>query len=304
MFALSYNNYLVENRPTGSILPFENEITRTEHKEAETHDQHGSGISLLHPVIGTIRSPELAAIINNILSVLPEQKFSNVKHGWGIKRNSGHVQPEVPAAIRETLARHNAYYVGNPNEKNVYLTFDEGYENGYTEEILNILKKNKVRAGFFITGHYLKTNPDLVKRMVKEGHIVGNHSENHPSFPDLATQEIKNELNAPSKQFYKLTGQKMIYLRPPKGEYSERTLAETRAMGYYNIFWSLALVDWVPVPGGAAEVHRTVMDNLHNGAVILLHAVCKENMQALDGILKEIKKQGYSFKTLDDLVKK
>lgn len=225
------------------------------------------------------------------------------KHGWGIKRNDRHEQPEMPSGISSTLARYGAYWIGKPGEKAVYLTFDEGYENGYTPKILDILKTNRVKAAFFVTGHYLKSQPELVKRMVAEGHIVGNHTMNHPSLPDISDEQIKTELQSVDDLFNKLTGKKMHYLRPPKGEYSEHTLALTRDLGYHNIFWSLALVDWVPMPGGAEEAYRSVMDNLHPGALILLHAVSKDDTEALDRIIKDIKAQGYSFKTLDDLTR-
>jgi len=225
------------------------------------------------------------------------------KHGWGIKRNDRHEQPEMPSGISSTLARYGAYWIGKPGEKAVYLTFDEGYENGYTPKILDILKANRVKAAFFVTGHYLKSQPELVKRMVAEGHIVGNHTMNHPSLPDISDEQIKTELQSVDDLFNKLTGQKMHYLRPPKGEYSEHTLALTRDLGYHNIFWSLALVDWVPMPGGADEAYRSVMDNLHPGALILLHAVSKDDTEALDRIIKDIKAKGYSFKTLDDLTR-
>lgn len=229
---------------------------------------------------------------------------ANKRYGWGIKRNNNHQTPEVPKGIASLLAKYDAYWIGDPKRKEVYLTFDEGYENGYTPRILDVLKEQNVKAAFFITGHYLKSQPELVKRMVAEGHIVGNHTVNHPSLPELTREQIKKEVDQLSEDFFKLTGKKMVYLRPPKGEYSERTLAETRELGYYNIFWSLALVDWVPMPGGPEEAYQSVMNNLHNGALILLHAVSKDNTEALERILKDIKAQGYSFKTLDDLVKK
>ncbi|SHJ05796.1 delta-lactam-biosynthetic de-N-acetylase [Desulfofundulus thermosubterraneus] len=230
--------------------------------------------------------------------------LSNARRGWGIKRNDNHQQPEMPKAIRDTLARYDAYWIGSPGEKVLYLTFDEGYENGYTAKILDILKANNVKAAFFVTGHYIKSQPELVKRMVAEGHIVGNHTMNHPSLPDISDDEIKKELQSVEELYTRLTGKKMKYLRPPKGEYSERTLAVTRQLGYYNIFWSLALVDWIPMPGGPQEAYQSVMDNLHNGAVILLHAVSRDNTEALDRILKDARAQGYTFKTLDDLVAK
>ncbi len=230
---------------------------------------------------------------------LPDKKY-----GWGIKKKGNHQQPEVPAGICDTLALYDAYWIGDPKEKAVYLTFDEGYENGYTSKILDILKEQNVKSAFFITGHYLKSQPELVKRMVQEGHIVGNHTVNHPCLPDLTGEEVKKEIGQLAEDFFRLTGKKMIYLRPPKGEYSEKTLTETKALGYYNIFWSLALVDWVPMPGGPEEAYQSVMDNVHSGALILLHAVSKDNTESLERIIKDIKAQGYTFKTLDELVKK
>jgi len=230
--------------------------------------------------------------------------LSNNRRGWGLKPNKDHQQPEMPSSISAGLSKYGAYWIGSPNEKAVYLTFDEGYENGYTARILDTLKANDVKAAFFVTGQYLKTQPELVKRMVDEGHIVGNHTDTHPSLPDVSDEQIKKELQTVEEGFEKVTGHKgMKYLRPPKGEYSERTLAVTREMGYHNIFWSLAMVDWIPMPGGSQEAYQTVMDNLHNGTLILLHAVSKDDTEALDRILKDTKTQGYSFKTLDDLVK-
>jgi peptidoglycan-N-acetylmuramic acid deacetylase len=230
---------------------------------------------------------------------------SNLKRGWGLKKNDEHQQPEMPASISAMLARHGSYWIGDTGDKSLYLTFDEGYENGHTAKILDTLKENNVKAAFFITGHYLETNPALVQRMVSEGHIVGNHSDTHPSFPDITDEEIEKELKAVEDGFEKVTGQKgMRYLRAPKGEYSERTLAKTNALGYRNVFWSLALVDWVPIPGGPEEAYRSVTGHLHNGAVILLHAVSSEVTEALDRTIKDAKAQGYTFKTLDDLTAK
>jgi len=228
----------------------------------------------------------------------------NSRRGWGLKRNNNHQQPDMPSSISAGLSKYGAYWIGSPNQKVVYLTFDEGYENGYTPAILDALKANNVKAAFFVTGHYLDSQPGLVKRMVDEGHIVGNHTDTHPSLPDISDEQIKKELQVVEDKYEKVTGKKdMKYLRPPQGEYSERTLALTRDLGYHNIFWSMAMVDWVPMPGGPEESYQSVMDNLHNGALILLHAVSKDNTEAMDRILKGIKAQGYSFGTLDDLVR-
>ncbi len=226
----------------------------------------------------------------------------NVKRGWGLNKNDNHQRPDIPSSISSGLSKYGAYWIG-PNQKSVYLTFDEGYENGYTATILDILKANDVKAVFFVTGHYLDSQPGLVKRMVDEGHIVGNHTDSHPSLPDISDDQIKKELQIVEDKYEQVTGQKgMRYLRPPQGEYSERTLALTHDMGYYNIFWSMAMVDWLPMPGGPEESYSTVMGSLHNGALILLHAVSRDNTEALDRILKDIKAQGYTFRTMDDLV--
>ena len=230
--------------------------------------------------------------------------LSNTKRGWGLKLNSNHKQPEMPSSISATLNKYGSYWIGKPDEKVVYLTFDEGYEKGYSGRILDVLKDNNVKAAFFVTGYYLKSQPDLVKRMSNEGHIIGNHTDSHPSMPDFSDEQIKKELQVVEKRYEEITGRKdMKYLRPPKGEYSERTLAESKALGYHSIFWSMALVDWIPMKGGPQEAYQHVMDNLHNGALILLHAVSQDDTEALDRILKDIKTQGYTFKTLDDLVK-
>lgn len=229
------------------------------------------------------------------------QQLSNERFGWGFKRKSDHTQPEVPADRRRLLAQYGAFWVGPADRKVVYLTFDAGYERGYTPRILDTLREHGVKAAFFVTGEYIFAQPELVQRMVAEGHIVGNHTMTHPSLPALSDGEIARELDGVAGEFARLTGMQMRYLRPPRGEFSERTLALTCAAGYHNIFWSLALRDWVPLPGGPAEAYRSVMDNLHHGAVILLHAVSADDAAALDRIIKDVKKLGYEFGTLDDL---
>jgi peptidoglycan-N-acetylmuramic acid deacetylase len=226
------------------------------------------------------------------------------RHGWGFTRSETHQQPAIPSSISSMLSRSGAYWIGSPDQKMVYLTFDEGYENGYTAAILDSLKANNVKAAFFVTGHYLDSQPGLVRRMVDEGHIVGNHTDTHPSLPGLSDDQIEKEIQAVEQKFEDVTGRRnMKYFRAPQGEFSERTLACAWRLGYHSIFWSMAFVDWVPMPGGSQEAYQSVMDNTHNGALILLHAVSKDNTEALDRILKGIKAQGYTFGSLDNLVK-
>lgn len=227
--------------------------------------------------------------------------LDNTLYGWGLRVLPNHQTPEITPRAMELIKKYDVIFVGDTTKKVVYLTFDEGYENGYTPKILDILKENNVKAAFFVTGPYIKQQADLVKRMVEEGHIVGNHTVNHPSLPAISDEKVKEEITKLDDMFKELTGEKMKYFRPPKGEYSERTLYLTKSLGYRTVFWSLAMADWQPLPGGPEESYNTVMKRLHPGAVILLHAVSKDNVLALDRIIKSIKAEGYEFKTLDDI---
>jgi peptidoglycan-N-acetylmuramic acid deacetylase len=198
--------------------------------------------------------------------------------------------------------KYRAVFLGDTSRKVVYLTFDEGYEYGFTPKILDILKENNVKAAFFITMPYLNKHLDLVERMVKEGHIVGNHSVSHPSLPELSDEKVINEIEELSVAFKSKTGQNMKCFRPPMGEFSERTLAISNDLGYRNIFWSSAYDDWdVNKQKGADYAYKMTMDNIHNGNVLLLHAVSESNTEALDRIIRDLKSQGYSFGTLDEI---
>lgn len=227
--------------------------------------------------------------------------LDNTLYGWGMRVMPDHKTPEITSKQMNMIKKYDAIFTGDTSKKIVYLTFDEGYENGYTTKILDILKANNVNAAFFVTGPYIKGQIDLVKRMVDEGHIVGNHTVNHPSLPSISDDKIKDEIDNLNAMFKNLTGKNMHYFRPPKGEYSERTLYITKSLGYKTVFWSLAMADWQPLPGGPEESYNTVIKRLHPGAVILLHAVSKDDTLALDRIIKDIKAQGYVFKTLDDI---
>ncbi|MDP9751721.1 delta-lactam-biosynthetic de-N-acetylase [Thermoanaerobacter pentosaceus] len=232
------------------------------------------------------------------------ENLDNTLYGWGVRVLPNHQTPEITPKAMELIKKYDAIFVGDTTKKVVYLTFDEGYEAGYTPKILDILKENNVKAAFFVTGPYVKEHADLVKRMVEEGHIVGNHTVNHPSLPTLSDEKVKEEITKLGEMFKELTGKKMKYFRPPKGEYSERTLYLTKSLGYRTVFWSLAMADWQPLPGGPEESYNTVIRRLHPGAVILLHAVSKDNVIALDRIIKSVKAEGYEFKTLDDIPSK
>ena len=227
--------------------------------------------------------------------------ISNKKIGWGIKRNSSHEQPDLGKENYRLLAENQGIAMGNKEKKYIYLTFDEGYEAGYTEQILKTLKENNVTATFFITAHYLNTQPELVKQMIDEGHIVGNHTVNHKSMPDLTDEKIEEEIMDLHKAIYEKFGYEMKYIRPPKGEYSERTLALTQKLGYKTVMWSFAYEDWdEEKQPEKAKAKNKIIENVHNGEIMLLHGNSKTNTDILDEIIKEIKNMGYEFKSLDE----
>lgn len=221
---------------------------------------------------------------------------------WGISRKPDNRPPDADPGAPALLSKYGAMYIGDTSKKEIYLTFDEGYENGYTPKILDVLRDNNAKAVFFITGPYLKEHQDLVRRMIEEGHEVGNHTINHPSLPSIDDKRLEEEILGLDRAFYEKFGRHMKYLRPPKGEYSERTLAVTQKLGYCNMFWSFAYDDWYrDKVRGAEYAYNTVMRNLHNGAVILLHAVSKDNAEGLDKIIKGAREKGYEIGNVNEI---
>lgn len=223
---------------------------------------------------------------------------------WGFKKAQDEVPPDAGAAFNDILEKHGALYKGNPDEKNIYLTFDNGYEAGHTESILDTLKEENVYATFFLTGHYLTSATPLVKRMVKDGHIIGNHSYDHPNMANLSEDGMKDEWHRFDQKLKELTKvERTVYVRPPKGIFNEKLLAYGNELGYRHIFWSVAFVDWhEDKPKGKDYAYNELMKQLHPGALILMHTVSPDNAEALPDFIRAAKKQGYTFKTLDDLV--
>ncbi len=268
--------------------------------------------SILAITLGIITLIFTVSIINskddviqtNASVVTTTSELSNKKIGWGIKRNDNHEQPDLGANNKRLIEQYNGIAMGNNESKYVYLTFDEGYEAGYTSRILDTLKENDVKATFFITAHYANSQPDLVKRMIDEGHIIGNHTVNHYSMPDLTDEKIKSEIQDLHTAIYNKTGYEMKYLRPPMGEYSERTLKTIQSLGYTTVMWSFAYDDWDEKKQCRVDYAKEkILGNVHNGAVILLHGNSKDNTEVLDYCIKEIKKMGYEFKSLDEFQK-
>lgn len=223
---------------------------------------------------------------------------------WGLGFGEPETQPRGNASA-EDLAWYHAYYMGDDSEKVLYLTFDCGYENGNTEPILDALKKHNAPATFFVVGHYLETEPELVKRMVEEGHAVGNHTYHHPDMSSISDIEsFENEVNDVAQLFYEITGTELSpYYRPPQGKCNVKNLEMAEELGYYTIFWSLAYVDWNQ---DNQPSHEEAFDKLttrvHPGAVVLLHNTSNTNGEILDELLTRWEDMGYSFKPLSELV--
>lgn len=220
-----------------------------------------------------------------------------------VKRENGKT-PEPPKESASFFSEYNAYYVGDTNSKVLYLTFDEGYENGNTPKILDTLKEENVPAAFFVVKPYIKQESDIVKRMVDEGHLVCNHSSHHPSMASIKDDEkFKLEFSEVEDEFKALTGNDMPkFFRPPMGKYSKNSLKKTQDLGYKTIFWSFAYRDWLVdnQPEENAAIKK-IVDGAHPGSIILLHAVSNTNAKILKNVIQELKSQGYEFKSLNEL---
>ena len=223
---------------------------------------------------------------------------------WGLSFQEEGKTP-VGNATPEFLKQYNAYFCGNSEDKKIYLTFDCGYENGYTPAILDALEKHNVKAAFFVVGNYLETSPDLVKRMVEEGHIVGNHTYHHYDMSKISDPAVfRKEMDDVRTLFQETTGTEMaMYYRPPQGKYSETNLQMAKDLGYSTFFWSLAYVDWnVDAQPSHEEAFSKLTGRIHPGAVVLLHNTSKTNGEILDELLTKWEEMGYTFGKLEELV--
>ena len=230
-------------------------------------------------------------------------ELSNKKIGWGIQRKNSHEQPDLGAKNTELINKYSGMALGNKDKKYIYLTFDLGYEAGYTSKILDALKQNNVKGTFFVTAHYVNTASDLVKRMIDEGHIVGNHTVNHKSMPSLSDDELTTEVMKLHQVIYEKYNYEMKYMRPPKGEFSERTLSLCEKLGYKTVMWSFAYVDWEEnKQPSEEEAMQKIIPNLHNGEIMLLHATSKTNADIMDKMIKRVQEEGYEFRSLDEFV--
>ena len=222
---------------------------------------------------------------------------------WGLSFQSEGSAPIGPANSA-TLAKYDAAYLGDTAEKVLYLTFDAGYENGCTAKILDVLKSHRVPAAFFLVGNYIEKNADLVRRMVEEGHIVGNHTMHHYDMSKLSTKEaFSKELTALETLFQETTGKELPkYYRPPQGIYSKDNLLMAKELGYHTVFWSLAYMDWNnDAQPTAEEAYAKLLPRIHDGAVVLLHSTSQTNAAILDDLLTRWENMGYTFAGIDQL---
>lgn len=227
-------------------------------------------------------------------------RFSNNKICWGLgKETDDKNRPRDAVSAQEKYTDLNALFIGEAANK-IYLTFDEGYENGYTGEILDTLERMNVKATFFVTYDYCKSAPELVARMIAEGHEVGNHSYTHTSFPDCNENEVKDEIQKLHNYVSENFNYEMRLVRPPKGEFSERSLSAAKELGYASVFWSYAHVDWdVNNQPAVSDVYDKVTKATHPGGIVLLHAVSKSNTECLADIINFWQSCGYELALFD-----
>ena len=222
---------------------------------------------------------------------------------WGLNFRSEGSAPIGNAGV-DQLRQFDTVYLGDTSEKVIYLTFDAGYENGCTAKILDVLQKHQVKAAFFLVGNYIEKNADLVRRMVKEGHIVGNHTMHHYDMSKLSDKaSFTRELTDLEALYKTATGMDMPkFYRPPQGIYSEENLRMAKELGYKTVFWSLAYVDWNNDSQPSHEqAFSKLLPRIHNGAVVLLHSTSQTNAEILDELLTKWEEMGYTFGTLEDL---
>ena len=251
-----------------------------------------------------------AFILGSTLGILTgqiprSQKTSSAAQstGWGLSFQEEGKRPAGNASI-DDLKQYNAYYAGDTDQKIIYLTFDAGYENGNTPAILDALKKHQAPAVFFVVGNFIKDNPDLIGRILAEGHIIGNHTMTHPDLPQISSMDaFQKELQDVEELYTSLTGEAMTkFYRPPRGIYSTENLSMAKELGYSTFFWSLAYVDWIQdQQPSREEAFQKLLTRIHPGAIVLLHNTSSTNAEILDELLTKWEEMGYEFHSLKEL---
>ena len=223
--------------------------------------------------------------------------------GWGLSFQEEGKRPAGNASI-DDLKQYNAYYAGDTDQKIIYLTFDAGYENGNTPAILDALKKHQAPAVFFVVGNFIKDNPDLIRRILADDHIIGNHSMTHADLPQISSMDAFQKVLQDVEELYtSLTGEAMTkFYRPPRGIYSTENLSMAKELGYSTFFWSLAYVDWIQdQQPSREEAFQKLLTRIHPGAIVLLHNTSSTNAEILDELLTKWEEMGYEFHSLKEL---
>lgn len=226
-------------------------------------------------------------------------------YGWYYQPRTDGKQPNKNTELT-FIYQYDGYDIGLPDEKIIYVTFDAGYENGYTSAILDTLKEHDVPAAFFMVGHYIESNPELIKRMVDEGHFVCNHTMHHKDMTKLTDFEsFKKEITDLEELFYETTGQAMPkFYRPPEGKFSELSLKYAQQLGYSTVFWSFAYCDWyVDDQPSISFAMDKIISRTHPGEIVLLHTTSETNAEVLDDVITEWKSMGYRFESLNHLIR-
>lgn len=252
---------------------------------------------------GAFALGSLLGILTGALSPTKETSASAQSASWGLSFQEEGKRPAGNATI-DDLKQYNAYYASDTDEKILYLTFDAGYENGNTPAILDALKKHQAPAVFFAVGNFIKDNPDLIKRMIAEGHIVGNHTMTHPDMSQISSMEsFQKELEGVEELYTSVTGEPMTkFYRPPRGVYSTENLSMAKELGYSTFFWSLAYVDWIQdQQPSKEEAFQKLIPRIHPGAIVLLHNTSSTNAAILDELLTRWEEMGYQFHSIKEL---
>lgn len=248
----------------------------------------------------------ICAILVQVVMISQKANAKNASSDaidWGLSYQGEHTTP-IGNAENETLLTYGACFTSpNENEKAVYLTFDAGYENGYTQTILDTLKEHNIKAAFFLTGNYFQTYPQIAKRMFEDGHLVCNHTMNHPDTTLLSKEKFTSQLTDVEELCLNSTGYTLHkFYRPPSGRFDTTTLEYAKELGYKTVLWSVTYLDWDnDNQKSKEEALSTLMARHHNGAVILLHATSKTNSEILGEYITQMKEVGYEFKTLNEL---
>ena len=252
---------------------------------------------------GAFTLGSLLGILTGTLSPTKETSASVQSASWGLSFQEEGKRPAGNATI-DDLKQYNAYYASDTDEKILYLTFDAGYENGNTPAILEALKKHQAPAVFFAVGNFIKDNPDLIKRMITEGHIVGNHTMTHPDMSQISSMEsFQKELEGVEELYTSVTGEPMTkFYRPHRGVYSTENLSMAKELGYSTFFWSLAYVDWIQEQQPSKEeAFQKLIPRIHPGAIVLLHNTSSTNAAILDELLTRWEEMGYQFHSIKEL---